>query len=89
MFTPKYILTLDEVEALRLATIKAITTPAGLTSTRDVNPMVTFLISAITLLPFIIEAIVPYNAPTAEDIFFLCLEAGEKYITHMSGVCLN
>ena len=78
-FCPKSILTINEIEAPSWATIKAVTTPVGLNVAKDAIPKVTFLTSAIPLPPFLTEVIAPHRAPSAEDIFFLCLEAGTKY----------
>ena len=78
-FCPESILIINEIESPGLDTLKAVTKPVSLNGTRDANPEPEFYTSAIPLPPFITKVIVPYWAPSAEDIFFLCLETCTKY----------
>ena len=78
-FYPKSILAINEIESPSWATLKVITIPAGFNGARDAMPEIRFYTSAIPLPLFLTEVIAPYRAPSAEEIFFLCLEAGTKY----------
>ena len=78
-FCPKSILAINEIESPSWATLKAVTTPAGLEAAKDANPEPKIYTSAIPLPPFLTKVTAPHRAPSAGDIYFLCLEAGEKY----------
>ena len=78
-FCTKSILKINEIEAPSWATIKAVTTSAGFSAARDAIPVVIFVISAIPLPPFLTDVIAPHRVPSAEEIFFACLEAGTTY----------
>ena len=78
-FSPKSILTINEVECPCWATIKAIKTPVALKAAKDATPSLSYFTNAIPISPFLTQVIAPLNSPSASEIFFLCVDACVAY----------
>ena len=78
-YKPTSILTINEVESPAWDTIKTIASPEDLEAARDANPTIRHFPNAVSLPPFITQALINLESPTAADMYIAVLKAAEVF----------
>ena len=78
-FKPKSILKINEIDAPSWAIIQAIQTPADLEAARDITPNLRHFTSAIAIPPYLTQALMNLQGPSASEVYMEVLRVSEIF----------